>query len=102
MFDISKTSILIFILIVIVILLSIPTIFKWFGDNWKNVLTNMWNAYKAYATNLFTNFKNLFTSIWSWIKGNGFDFTFTPLLEGFESTLAELPKIAKRSITPLS
>ena len=49
MFDISKTSILIFILIVIVILLSIPTIFKCSLCNKKEGFLITQELYKRYC-----------------------------------------------------
>lgn len=79
----------------------IPDLLMWFGRNWREIFTDIWNATKAIFTNMWTNITDFFTAVWSWLKGEGFDFKWTGLLEGFESTLKELPKIAKRELTDL-
>ena len=78
---------------------TIPTVLSWFADNWKEVFVNIWNAYKTYISNMWENWKNFFKGLWSWIKGEGFDFKWTGLLEGFESTLKEMPNIVDRNFS---
>ena len=68
----------------------------WLVANWKDVFKTVWNFTKTMFLNLYENAKNFFVALWSWIKGDGFDFKWTGLLEGFESTLSEMPKIARR------
>lgn len=77
----------------------IPELLFWFGRNWKEIFTDMWNVTKAIFINMGKNIAEFFKATWVWLKGGGFDFTWTGLLEGFESTLEEMPKIAKRSVT---
>jgi len=77
----------------------IPELLFWFGRNWKEIFTDIWNVTKAIFINMGENIAEFFKATWSWLKGGGFDFTWTGLLEGFESTLEEMPKIAKRSVT---
>lgn len=79
----------------------IPGLLKWLGDNWRDVFTTLMNFTSATFSNMATNAGNFFKALWSAISGDGFDFTWTPLLKGFESTLKELPKIAERQIGPL-
>jgi len=78
---------------------QIPELFQWFGRNWRDVFTTLWNGTKSVFSNMFDNVKNFFKATWSWLKGDGFDFQWTGLLEGFESTLKELPKITERTMT---
>jgi len=78
---------------------TIPDLLSWFGRNWKKIFTDLWHATKAIFVNMFENAKNFFTALWSWIKGDGFDFEWTGLLDGFEATLEEMPTIAARAMT---
>ena len=77
----------------------IPAYLNWFADNWKNILTDIYNANQAFATNVFKNMKSLFDGIMGLFRGEGFEFTWTPLLDGFKRTTEELPKIAARAGT---
>lgn len=77
---------------------QIPAYINWLGENWFNILKDMSSFSESVTTSIFTNFKNVFMAIYSWIKGDGFDFQWTGLLEGFESTVKKLPKIAEREV----
>lgn len=76
-----------------------PQIFGWLKDNWKNMLKDLLNMYVAFAINLSSNLQNLGKAIISWMKGDGFKFEWTPLLDGFEAATEKFPEIAKRSLT---
>lgn len=79
----------------------IPDLLAWFGRNWKQVFTDWFNFAATFWTNMYKNVTGFFKSVWSWLKGDGFDWQWTGLTEGFESTLEELPRIAERKIGPL-
>lgn len=79
----------------------IPSLLDWFASNWRDIFTTLWNYTTAVFTNMGKNIANFFTGVWSMLKGDGFDFQWTALTEGFESTLKELPKIAQRQVGPL-
>jgi len=76
----------------------VPGYVKWFLDNWKDIFTTIGNFTAALFTNMYKNVTGFFKSVWSWLKGDGFDFKWTSLTEGFESTIKELPQIAEREI----
>lgn len=80
---------------------AIPAYLDWFKNNWKNIFTDLWNGTKTIFINLFNNAKNLFTAIWSYLNGDGFDFEWTALTDGFKATCEKLPEIAKRTKTEL-
>lgn len=80
---------------------ALPAYLAWFGDNWKNVFLDAWNYQKTITLNMYDNLVNFFQAVWAYMNGEEFDFKWTPLLEGFESTLSELPKIADRELTKL-
>jgi len=78
---------------------QIPQLLKWLLANWKDTFTTLWSGTKAIFVNMGKNIADFFKGFWSWLKGEGFDFKWTGLLDGFESTLQELPKIAKRELS---
>ncbi len=80
---------------------AIPGYLKWFKGNWRDVFQTIWNGLKTFAKNVWTNLKNLWSAIVGLFKGEGWDFKWTGLMDGFESAVKELPKIAEREIGPL-
>jgi hypothetical protein len=83
---------------------KIPAYLTWFGENWKNVFTDIFNGTVLIFTNLSKNIANAMTQIWNFIKSGGtadLEFAWTPLLDGFESTVAKLPDIPERAMTEL-
>ena len=78
---------------------QIPELLHWFGRNWKEIFVSIWRVAKAFFVNIAKNIANFFKALWSAIKGEGFNFEWTGLLEGFESTLKEMPKIVKREMS---
>lgn len=79
----------------------IPTWLAWLFDNWRDIFTDIANVTKTVATNIWKNLSNLWEAIVDLFNGEGFTFEWTPLTEGFESAIKELPKIAKREMGPL-
>jgi len=80
---------------------AIPTLLIYFSDNWRQVFMDLWNMTRAVFTNMWGNIKDFFISVWGWLNGEEISFEWTGLLEGFESTLKEMPKIAAREISGL-
>jgi hypothetical protein len=80
---------------------AIPGYLSWFANNWRDVFATIWNGIKTFASNVWTNIKNLWNAIAGLFKGEGWNFQWTGLLEGFQSAIKELPKIAERQIGPL-
>lgn len=79
----------------------IPDFLMWLSRNWRQVFTDILNGTALILVHLYDNITGFFKSVWSWLKGDGFDWQWTGLTEGFESTLEELPRIAERKIGPL-
>ena len=79
----------------------VPTVLLWFKDNWREIFQTLWNGTKTIFINMGKNIVDFFIAIQSWLQGDPRGFKWTALLEGFESTLKDLPKIARREITPL-
>jgi len=79
----------------------IPSTLKWFWQNWRDIFTTMWNFTETVVTNIGRNLKALWDAIVGLAQGKGWHFEWTPLLEGFESAIKEMPNIAARQIGPL-
>ncbi len=80
---------------------QLPIYLGWLLDNWQDILKTMADAFSSFTVNLATNLTNLGTAIWNWIKGGDWDFEWTPLLQGFESSLKQMPAIAERELGAL-
>lgn len=83
---------------------KMPAYLSWFADNWKAIFTDIFNGTVAIFTNLGKNIAMAMTQIWNFITSGGtaeLEFAWTPLLDGFESTVAALPDIPDRAMTEL-
>jgi tape measure domain-containing protein len=83
---------------------AMPAYLTWFGENWTNVFTDIATGTATIFTNLASNIGNAMTAIWEFIKSGGtadLELAWTPLLTGFESTVAALPDIPERAMTEL-
>ena len=79
----------------------IPGYLIWFKDNWRDIFVTIARGVLVMAKNIWTNLKSLWKSIKGMFSGKGWKFEWTNLLEGFESAVKELPKIADREIGTL-
>lgn len=70
----------------------------WFGDNWRDILYTAGDAATTVFMNVGENLKSLWDGILSYIQGNGFEFNPTPLLDGFKSTIKEMPKLSEAAV----
>ncbi len=76
---------------------TIPGYWRWFLDNWFNMLRDMVAAFKAVITNLLINAGRFGKALWDAIRGRGWEFQWQPMLEGFKATTEQLPQIAARA-----
>lgn len=83
---------------------TLPAYASWFGDNFVNIFRDFGAATGTIFSNLGTNIKNAMTAIWDFITSggtSGLELTWTPLLDGFKSTVSELPDVPARAMTEL-
>lgn len=83
---------------------TMPAYAQWFSDNFVNIFSDMGSAVGAIIVNMGTNIKNNMIAIWNWIKSGGTEslaLSWVPLLDGFKSTLSELPNVPERAMTEL-
>jgi hypothetical protein len=76
---------------------ELPAYFDWFLNNWRDIWTTAVNFVGTAFTNMGSNIADSMTEIWDYIASGGTDsleMAWTPLLEGFENTIGELPKVA--------
>jgi hypothetical protein len=74
----------------------LPAYLAWFGRNWKEIFTDAWELLKTITSNMWENLKNFWEAFKGLFKGEGFNFEWKGLTEGFQATAEELPKIAER------
>jgi tape measure domain-containing protein len=83
---------------------TIPAYLTWFGENWANVFSDIASGTATIFTNLAANIGNAMRAIWNFIKSGGtadLELAWTPLLTGFQSTVAALPDVPERALTAL-
>lgn len=74
----------------------IPAWLGWFGQNWADVFTTIYDYVATVIGNMHENLVRFFTAVIEWLSGNGFNFEWKGLTEGFESSIKELPEILAR------
>lgn len=79
----------------------IPGYLSWFAGNWRDIFTTIYDFTATVFSNLYSNVTSVMQSIWDWLASGGMgslEFAWTPLTEGFKSSIRELPQIAEREI----
>lgn len=82
--------------VVHMVTVTIPEAISWFLSNWKEVFETAWNFLKTVFSNMMENAKRFGKSLVSFFKGDGFNFKWKGLLDGFENTIKEMPEFTKR------
>jgi hypothetical protein len=71
------------------------TLIGWLGED----LGATFNTMVSYVTTVFTNLGKNIMAVWTavleFIKGNGFNPDWTPMLDGFKSTMSKMPNMTK-------
>lgn len=78
---------------------ELPVYFQWFIDNWGNLWTDALSITQTVFSNLGQNIADNMTAIWDYIASGGttaLELSWTPLLDGFKTTVSEIPQIADR------
>lgn len=79
---------------------TIPTVLKWFAENWRDIFTDTFNFGKTVVANYIENVVTLIKNLPKLIKGEtSLGEIWTPLTDGFEATLTTLPDIVDRELT---
>lgn len=79
----------------------LPTTLKWFADNWTSIFIDIGNFYKTVLDNMLDNAFKFGQALISYLQGDGFNFEWTGLTDGFKATLSELPEYAERTKSEL-
>lgn len=78
---------------------QLPAYLTWFLDNWGNLWRDIIEIQRTQLRNMLTNIADNVSMIIEYIQSGGtteWKFVWTPLTDGFRSTMSELPKIAAR------
>jgi len=89
---------------------EIPAYLEWFGNNWTNLLTDIFSAGLTIVQNYIKNYGDVLLALWDWVSSGfagGAEKLFMDvaqianrnLLEGFEATTEPLPDIIARQLT---
>jgi hypothetical protein len=68
---------------------------KWFWNNFGDICKTGVDFLLTAMINLGTNIRNLWKAILDFIAGKGWKFDATPMLEGFKSSVKEMPEFVK-------
>ena len=78
---------------------TIPSTLTWFLDNWKDIFKTLFDFTKTVFINLADNIADIIQNIPALIRGKvDLSDLWTPITEGFKSSLSELPEIADREM----
>lgn len=78
---------------------ALPQYISWFGSNFSNMLTTIGDFAGTVFANLVYNIENAWKALMDYLSGNPVQFDWTPLTEGFQNSISELPDIPKRLTT---
>lgn len=74
-----------------------PALFSWFTNNWRDIFSTAYSYASNVINNLGRNIVAVFTNIPGLISGRvRFDQIWTPLLQGAQNTIREMPNIPER------
>lgn len=83
---------------------TLPSLFTWFGENWRDIFSTAGNFVKTVFENMGENIARIMSEIWKFISTGGrhsMSLAWTPLLDGFQNTISQLPDIPQRAIGQL-
>lgn len=72
------------------------------GRNWYELFADLGGVASAAFTNLLADAASFGRALWDAIQGKGFNFTFKPLLDGFEATAEKFPELARPAWVDMS
>ena len=81
-----------------------PEYLSWFGANFANIFLDAAAIVGTVFSNIGANIMAAMTEIWAFIKSGGtktLSVAWTPLMDGFKSTITDLPNIPARALTDL-
>lgn len=79
----------------------LPGYFSWFAENWQSILHTAVDYLSTVLINMGTNIRGFIDSVYGWISGDGWDFEWTALEDGFRASITKLPEIAERTKSDL-
>jgi hypothetical protein len=77
---------------------NLVEIVEWALDNWQDIFKDFGSFIGTVFENLWTNIKNGWKAIVAFFSGEEVEFNWTPLTEGFKSSIKELPKLTQANI----
>ena len=69
---------------------NVRVVWQWILTNWEDILVDIMHGAESVFGNLLTNAKNFGVAFALALQGQGWDFVWTPLLDGFQRTSTEI------------
>jgi len=70
----------------------------WFGENWRDIFVTSVNFIVTVFWNTAKNLKAIWQAVLDFIAGKGFHVDWTPLTQGFQSTIKKMPEFTEAAI----
>lgn len=80
---------------------NLALIAEYVSNNWRELIIDAINSVSSVFENLGKNLRNLFTALSNWAHGGGFQFDWTPLLDGFYATAQKLPEMIRPALVDM-
>ncbi len=81
--------------------INVVEIISWAGKNWKDILFSAIDASLTFVINLGKNIRALWQAVLDFISGKGFNVDWTPMMDGFQSAISEMPQLTKAQLNQL-
>ena len=79
----------------------LPAVFKYIGENFNSIMTQLLENLRQVLLNALINIANFMLNIQNVIEGKDWAFVWKPLSDGLSISLQNLPQIAERQLGPL-
>jgi len=77
---------------------NVGEVLVWFVDNWRSIFETIWNFTKTIFVNLGQNIAAVWQAVLDFFSSGEFNVNWTPMLDGFKSTVSQLPNLTKAAV----
>lgn len=77
---------------------NVVEIIQWAMENWRDIGKTYVSLVLSYFTNLAKNLRDLWSAVLDAMSGKGWNFDMTPLLDGFENQIKEMPNLTEAAV----
>lgn len=70
----------------------------WIWNNWRDIFATIANFASTVFQNLMANLRSLWQGFWKFLKSGRWEVDWTPLTQGFESAIREMPQLVAANV----